>query len=101
MKPQVFLAAAALLVVHCGDSSSPTQSTQHSSERIVFTSNRFGNFDVFAVDADGSDLTRPTQEEADETAPSWLPDGSQPSSLYEVDWLTYHHDWNPSVIVWP
>lgn len=45
------------------------------SGRIVFVSNRDGNGEIYAVNADGTGLTRLTHDDVDDTAPSWSPDG--------------------------
>jgi len=46
-------------------------------ERIAFISNRSGNFDLFTMNADGSDLRQLTTTVDDETTPAWSPDGSK------------------------
>ncbi|HLF26001.1 MAG TPA: hypothetical protein VJG32_06675 [Anaerolineae bacterium] len=43
--------------------------------RIVFAANRSGNFDLFSMAADGSDLQQLTRDPAEEDAPAWSPDG--------------------------
>ena len=43
--------------------------------RIAFASNRDGNFEIYVVDADGTNATRITTTEANETEPAWTPDG--------------------------
>ena len=52
--------------------------------RIVFASNRNGDFDLFVMNVedalqgtDGSDVKQLTDDPADEDAPAWSPDGSQ------------------------
>jgi hypothetical protein len=44
--------------------------------RIVFSSTRDGNYEIYAMSADGSGQTRITNNTADEDAPSFSPDGS-------------------------
>ncbi len=41
--------------------------------RILFSMNRDGQFDVYSIAADGSDLTRITDSEGDEFGLAWLP----------------------------
>lgn len=42
---------------------------------IVFANNQFGNFEIFSMRADGSDLIRLTTREATDIEPAWSPDG--------------------------
>jgi Tol biopolymer transport system component len=44
---------------------------------IAFTSERDGNFDIFTMNADGSDLQQLTNDPAYDAWPTWSPDGSQ------------------------
>lgn len=44
--------------------------------RIAFSSNRSGTFDIWLMDADGTQLTQLTSGAGDETEPAWTPDGS-------------------------
>ncbi|GMU82180.1 MAG: hypothetical protein AMXMBFR47_20510 [Planctomycetota bacterium] len=44
-------------------------------ERVIFCSNRSGNWDVWLVNRDGTGLTQVTSDRADEIAPCWSPDG--------------------------
>lgn len=46
-------------------------------ERIAFVSNRSGNFELFTMNADGSDLRQLTDTPEDETTPEWSPDGTK------------------------
>ena len=43
--------------------------------RIAFASDRDGNYNIYAMNADGSGLARLTNNSADDYAPSWSPDG--------------------------
>jgi Tol biopolymer transport system component len=45
--------------------------------RIVFESDRDGNFHVYVARVDGSDQRRVTGEDMEETRPSWSPDGQR------------------------
>ena len=45
--------------------------------KIAFASNRDGNYEIYVMNADGSDQTRLTFNEADDQAPSWSSDGSR------------------------
>jgi Tol biopolymer transport system component len=63
--------------------------------RISFVSTRGGNFDLYVMDADGSNVTRVTDHPANDFDPIWMPDGQSlifsserdsRSDLYRV-WL--------------
>ena len=43
--------------------------------RIAFSSNRAGNFDIYVMNADGSELNQLTDDPGDEFSPRWSPDG--------------------------
>lgn len=46
-------------------------------QRIAFSSNRGGNWDIWVVNRDGTGLTQVTRERIDEIAPCWSPDGKR------------------------
>jgi len=46
-------------------------------KKIVFTSNRDGNGNIYSMNIDGSGVTRLTNVSAEEQAPTWSPDGSK------------------------
>ena len=43
--------------------------------RLSFVSSRSGNFDLFVMDADGTNVTRLTDHPANDFDPIWMPDG--------------------------
>jgi hypothetical protein len=45
--------------------------------QIVFVSNRDGNFEIYVMDADGTNQTRLTNDAASDDRATWSPDGSQ------------------------
>jgi TolB protein len=45
--------------------------------QIAFSSNRDGNFEIYAMNSDGSDETRLTENDANDFDPSWSPDGEK------------------------
>jgi len=45
--------------------------------KIVFSSNRGGNYDIWVMNADGSGMTRLTTSSAGDYAPAWSADGSK------------------------
>jgi TolB protein len=47
------------------------------SGRIVFRSDRDGDYDLYLMDADGSDVVQLTDDPFDEVVPVWSPDGSR------------------------
>lgn len=82
-----FERAGQVTVKNPGDVSSATPLTAAGSNedpawspdgtRIAFVSNRAGPFDVYVMDADGSDQTRITFEAVDAHHPAWSPDGTR------------------------
>lgn len=44
--------------------------------KIAFSANPLGNYDIFVMNADGSNLTAVLDSPADETDPAWLPGGT-------------------------
>ena len=51
--------------------------------RIVYASNRDGNYELYVVDADGQNPERVTMTTANEAEPNWTPDGQQ--IVYQSD----------------
>ncbi len=70
--------------------ASPAWSPDRS--RIAFTSNRDGDFEVYVMNADGTEAVRLTASEGNDTAPAWSPDGTQIA-------FTSQRDGNPEVYV--
>ena len=54
----------------------PSQTTS-PGEDIVFVSTRDGNPEIYSVNADGTNLTRLTNNPANDDAPVWSPDGKR------------------------
>jgi len=52
-------------------------STYLSRSRIAFSSNRFGMYNIFTMNADGSDIRILTYNSGNNYAPSWSSDGSK------------------------
>jgi serine/threonine protein kinase len=46
-------------------------------DRIAFASNHEGNYEIYALDADGSNRQRLTNTQAEEWHPDWSPDGGR------------------------
>ena len=55
----------------------PTATPQPPSGRIAFMSDRDGNNEIYTMNADGSGVTRLTDNDVDDTEPSWSPDGQR------------------------
>jgi hypothetical protein len=49
----------------------------HNSTYVVFASNRDGNYEIYKMAVDGSQLTRLTLNGADDVKPAWSPDGTK------------------------
>jgi Tol biopolymer transport system component len=45
--------------------------------QIVFSTGRDGNFEIYTINSDGTNLTRLTDDSADDLHPEWSPDGTQ------------------------
>ena len=45
--------------------------------KIAFHSDRDGSYEIYVMDADGTDITRLTNNPADDGDPTWSPDGEQ------------------------
>ena len=67
------LALAALLL----QSSTVSVATAAPTSRIAFHSDRDGNFEIYAMEGDGSGQTNLTNNGASDTNPAWSPNGSR------------------------
>ena len=96
MKSAVLLLLLLLLVMACSDepdvtptpeppfqspletsSVSPLATPAHASGHILFHSDMNGEFDIYVMDADGSNLQRLTEAGDDDVEPAWSADASQ------------------------
>ncbi len=56
-----------------------------ASQRLIFQSNRSGDFEIYAINADGSGLTNLTNNPARDEHPAWSPDGFRIAFLSDRD----------------
>ena len=63
------------ITFHPGIDGEPDWSPDGS--RIVFTSDREGNEDIYIVNADGTGVMQLTDHPAPDTEPQWSPDGTR------------------------
>lgn len=74
---QLSLATPSQLVPILADTSTVVDAAYSPDRtRIAFSSNRAGTFDIWVMDADGSDMVQVTRDAGSERQPAWLPDGS-------------------------
>jgi hypothetical protein len=59
------------------DASDLSPSWSPDGTRLAFASKRDGNWEIYTMDRDGSNLVRLTDHPADDTNPAWSPDGSR------------------------
>ncbi|MYC77733.1 hypothetical protein F4X10_18365 [Candidatus Poribacteria bacterium] len=59
------------------NSSAPTRAKAPKTEKIVFSSNRDGNWDIWTMNPDGSDPVNLTRDAASDFKPTWSPTGEQ------------------------
>lgn len=64
------------------------------SGQIMFVSNRTGNNDIYRMNADGSGLARLTDNRANDTDPTWSPDGRQLAFVSDRTGTTQVHTMN-------
>ncbi|HWP41877.1 MAG TPA: hypothetical protein VNO14_01485 [Blastocatellia bacterium] len=75
------LSAALVMNASDGTSSSNVATVQinviGSSNKIVFSSNRNGNFEIYVMNADGTGVQRITNSPSWDISPAWSPDGTR------------------------
>ena len=71
----VLLMAAILgLIVACGNGS---EEKPYEQSKIAFMSSRDGDFDIYVMNADGSEQNNLTNNPARDSSPAWSPDGKK------------------------
>jgi len=68
---------AAAQALHPGDDFHVRALPPEPPGKIAFASNRAGNFDIYVMDPDGGGIVRLTDDPAEDTQPTWSPDGTQ------------------------
>ena len=81
------LSGLALTLAACGDVTDPasppetldpSRSGEHARNgRVVFVSDRSGNYQIYTMNPDGSGLTNVSNYDGWDFQPAWSPDGSK------------------------
>lgn len=72
-----WLASVILIVTAVAVGQTEAVSAAGNGERIAFAACVAGNWDIYSVAADGTDLRRLTTNPADDLDPAWSPDGTR------------------------
>jgi Tol biopolymer transport system component len=77
------LGALLMFTSACGQGSEPARSTEPialpltRNGKIAFQTNRDGNYEIYAVNADGTSLTRLSSDPSEDIFPAWSPGGTE------------------------
>ena len=74
---QLFLVLVLVASVAAGVVTVGSTAATGLTGRIVFTSNRSGNYDIWVMNADGTGLQQLTTTRGGDRIPAWSPDGTQ------------------------
>ena len=69
--------AIAFLLAFTGTAYAVPAFAAFPDEKIAFTSHRDGNYEIYVMNADGSDQTRLTTSPANDVDPAFSPDGTK------------------------
>jgi dipeptidyl aminopeptidase/acylaminoacyl peptidase len=76
---------AVLTIILTGCAGSSYKLPPPTIGRIAFASDQGGNTDIYVMDADGSNLTRLTDNPTVDACPAWSPDGSRIAFMSDRD----------------
>jgi Tol biopolymer transport system component len=95
-KPDVVTTSASSTLAVLLNSTGARRATKRAAVRangtIVFASNRTGNFEIYSIRADGSRLGQLTRNAAQDTRPSFSPNGRRVAFARENDLLVMNAD---------
>lgn len=66
-----------MVILPVSDSHTGGAQSTLTNGRIAFASNRDGDYEIYVMDADGSNVQQLTHNDTDDMWPTWSPDGSQ------------------------
>ena len=75
IKPLLLALLVALIALSADTTSADADTDDAPTGHIAFSSNRDGNWEIYVMNADGTGQTRLTNNPADDSDPSWSPDG--------------------------
>jgi dipeptidyl aminopeptidase/acylaminoacyl peptidase len=77
------------LILSIALTSVPTQETMAAfpgdNGKIAFASDRDGDYEIYVMDANGSNVVQLISNTVDDWAPAWSPDGSKIAFAHEID----------------
>jgi len=83
-KSHIFLTRNGQLVqLTAGKGTELAPSWSPDGRRLAFQSNRDGNWELYVMNADGSDVRRLTHDEAEDGEPSWSADGKRIAFVHD------------------
>ena len=80
----LFVASLLFLPLGCGGNDGPT-GPSFATSKIAFDTDRDGNFEIYVMDADGSNQVNLTNSAAADRRPAWSPDGSKIAFMSDRD----------------